>query len=40
MSGASTPGLLGPKTLSAGDLDKADLALSNHSYVNGNGTAS
>lgn len=35
MSGASTPGLLGGKTLSAGDLERADEALSNHQEVNG-----
>ncbi|UZJ53443.1 hypothetical protein CBS101457_002763 [Exobasidium rhododendri] len=36
-SGASTPGLLGSKTLSAHDLDKADAALG--SYQDGNGHA-
>ncbi len=38
VSGASTPGLLGSKTLSAQDLDRADLALSNH-QPNGNGSS-
>ncbi|KDN35548.1 glycosyltransferase family 3 protein [Tilletiaria anomala UBC 951] len=40
VSGASTPGLLGSKTLSAQDLDRADAALSHHHHhrdVNGNG---
>ncbi|CAO1630638.1 unnamed protein product [Jaminaea pallidilutea] len=35
-SGFSTPGLLGGKTLSAKDLDRADEALSHHQTVNGN----
>lgn len=35
LSGSSTPGLLGSKTLSAGDLERADEALSNHQGVNG-----
>jgi glycogen(starch) synthase len=35
ISGASTPGLLGSKTLSAGDLEKADEALSSHQEMNG-----
>ncbi|CAO1630663.1 unnamed protein product [Sympodiomycopsis kandeliae] len=34
-SGVSTPGILGGKTLSAGDLDRADEALSNHQHANG-----
>lgn len=40
-SGISTPGLLGSKTLSARDLDRADEALSAHDTLktNGNGSA-
>lgn len=39
VSGVSTPGILGGKTLSAKDLDRADEALSHHQSVNGNGRA-
>lgn len=39
VSGASTPGFLGSKTLSAQDLDLADAALSQHQPNGGNGTA-
>lgn len=35
MSGASTPGIGGSKTLSSADLDKADQALSHHNGPNG-----